>query len=1033
MLELKNITKSYRTKDFVQNALNKVSISFRDNEFASILGASGSGKTTMLNVIGGLDQYDKGDLIIEGISTKEYKSADWDGYRNRRVGFVFQSYNLIPHQTALSNVELALTLSGVSPKERKERAIAALEEVGLIDHIHKLPTQLSGGQMQRVAIARALINDPEIVLADEPTGALDSTTSDQVMNLLEEIAKDRLVIMVTHNPELAEKYTNRIIELKDGEVIGDSNPHTVVLKDNLVGANKQKSPKMSFLTALSLSVSNLLTKKGRTFITAIAGSIGIIGVAAILALASGINLYIAEIEQDTMSAYPITVDSSGIDITSFLTGEDGVIDGPSKKEVKDNEIPVINTVTSLFSFQSKNDLKSFKSYIEKDRSKIDPYVKNIQYQYGITPQIYLPDQPLGIGQVNPDTIYSKYGFSNAGGADIISGAGDFGMKNFSELPGDISLFESQYDVMAGRWPSSKNELVVVLMGSGSLTDTTAYTLGLKDRKILENMFENLLNDENLEEDDSTDLILDFNKVLDVKYKLINPAQKYTYDKSYNIWVDKSQDSKYMKEIINNGLDLEVVGIVKVNPDTDTPMLSSGIYYPSDLATYLINEAASYDIVKQQIDNPEINIFTGNRFDEEVELAPEEMFSLEDFISIDQSKIERSFNFDPSALNIDFSNFNINLDDINLPSLQLDVLIENIATQISAPVAEVGNILTTVLEDFVQYQEQQQVTSLEMWVENFQVYINSEEVQANLIELFEAISVDGQIAQTITEVVQNYFDSYANVALNEVMNTVTKDFMNQFDSIVGNLSSSLQSAVSIDTNLLAQAFQFNIEEDEIFNLIRSLGDRGQVSQTSNLSSLGYRDINDPTQINLYPKDFTTKEGVVDFIDTYNLEMQESFQEDKVVKYTDFVAAILSSVTTVINTISYALVAFVAISLIVSSIMIGVITYVSVLERIKEIGILRAIGASKKDIRRVFNAETVIIGFIAGSFGIFVTYLISIVGNIVVYNKFNIENIIYVQANAALLLIIISMVLSFISGLIPASTAANKNPVEALRSE
>lgn len=1033
MLELKNITKSYRTKDFVQNALNKVSISFRENEFASILGASGSGKTTMLNVIGGLDQYDDGDLIIEGISTKEYKSSDWDAYRNRRVGFVFQSYNLIPHQTALSNVELALTLSGVSPKERKERAIAALDEVGLIDHIHKLPTQLSGGQMQRVAIARALINDPEIVLADEPTGALDSSTSDQVMNLLEEIAKDRLVIMVTHNPELAKTYTNRIIELKDGEVIGDSNPHTVVLKDGLVGTKKQKNPKMSFLTALSLSVSNLLTKKGRTFITAIAGSIGIIGVAAILALASGINLYIAEIEQDTMSAYPITVDSSGIDITSFLTGEDGLIESPNNKEVKDNEIPVINTVTSLFSFQSKNDLKSFKKYIEKDRSKIDPYVKNIQYQYGITPQIYLPDQSLGISQVNPDTIYSKYGFSNVGGADIISGAGDFGMKNFSELPGDVSLFENQYDVVAGRWPSSKDELVVVLMGSGSLTDTTAYTLGLKDRKILENMFENLVNDENFEEDDSKDLILDYDKVLDVKYKLINPAQKYSYDESFNIWVDKSQDSKFMRETINNGLDLEVVGIVKVNPDTDTPMLNSGIYYPSDLATYLISEAKTYDIVNQQIDNPEINVFTGKRFDEEVELAPEDMFSLEDFISIDQSKIQQSFNFDVSAINIDFSAFDINLDDVSLPSLQLDVLIENIATQISAPVADVGNILTTVLEDFVKFQEDQQVTSLQQWVENFQVYINSEEVQTNIIQLFEAISVDGKIAQKITEVVQNYFDTYASEAFSEIMNTVTKDFTNQIDSTMANLSSSIQNAVSIDTNLLAQAFQFNIEEDEIFNLIRSLGERGQVSQTSNLNSLGYRDINDPTQINLYPRDFTTKEGVVNFIDNYNLEMQESFQEDKVVKYTDFVAAILSSVTTVITTISYALVAFVAISLIVSSIMIGVITYVSVLERIKEIGILRAIGASKKDIRRVFNAETVIIGFIAGTFGIFVTYLISIVGNIVVYNKFNIENIIYVQASAAIILIMISMVLSFISGLIPSSTAANKNPVEALRSE
>lgn len=1031
MLELKKITKSYKTKDYVQNALHEVSIEFRRNEFVSILGASGSGKTTMLNIIGGLDQYDAGDVLIEGVSTKKYKSSDWDTYRNNRVGFIFQSYNLIPHQTVLSNVELALTLSGISAKERKEKAINALDGVGLIDHIHKKPTQLSGGQMQRVAIARALINDPEIVLADEPTGALDSVASDQVMDLLKAIAKDRLVVMVTHNPELAQKYSNRIVNLKDGEVMDDTNPYHVENKKVVTSKKKSKKKRMSLLTATSLSISNLMTKKGRTFITAVAGSIGIIGVASILALASGINLYIGNVEQETMSAYPLSVDSSGIDITSFISGNAG--GSTSTNQENEDEVSVFNTITSLFSYQNKNDLKSFKSYLEANMDDLEPYTKSIQYKYGITPQIFIEDEKASVRQVNPDTIYSRYGLGGAGGFDLLSGAGDFGMQNFKELPNESTLFEEQYDVVAGRWPNQKDELVVVLRDSGSLTDTTMYTLGLKDRQTLESMLEDFVNDAEVEFTDTSEQTINYEEILGLQFKLINPADRYTYDESYEFWVDLSEDISHMDQVIKDGMDLNVVGIVKANPDTQNPMLSSGIYYPYNLTLHLIEEASMFDIVQKQLNDGDMNVFTGKSFDEDTELAPGELFNLDDFISIDQSMLQRAFNFDASVLDIDLTDFELNIDITELPTFDLNVLAESIATQINVPTEEIQTILTTVLSDFVTTQNEQGVTSLEEWSTNFDEYITSEEVQNNLISEFERLNDNQQITQNLGEIVQNYLDTYVSSAFDQVLESIQQDFTDQFESNLGGLASQVQKGIQIDTNVLSNAFQFNVDEDEFFNIILSFGDRDQVSQASNLKTLGYRDLEDPIQINLYPLDFTKKENVVGFIDDYNMQMQQTNQDDKVVKYTDFVAAVLSSVRTIISTISYALIAFVAISLVVSSIMIGVITYVSVLERIIEIGILRAIGASKKDIRRVFNAESLIIGFIAGVFGILVTYVIGFFANILVYDYFGIANIVYLQADAAIILISISMLLAFISGLIPASSAAKKDPVEALRSE
>ena len=547
------------------------------------------------------------------------------------------------------------------------------------------------------------------------------------------------------------------------------------------------------------------------------------------------------------------------------------------------------------------------------------------------------------------------------------------------------------------------------------------------------MFEKFLSEEDLNLEINKSEVVDYEEIMAQSFKLVNPAEKYTYDKSYNLWVDNSEDTEYMDKVINAGMDLNVVGIVKANADTKTPMLSSGIYYPQDLTTYLIKEAAEYEIVKQQLKDKDINVFTGKRIDAAQELAPSELFKLDDFISIDQQMILNSFSFDASALNIDLSDFDINFDQIQLPEIDLEALAESLSPQINIPVDDILAILTTVIQDFINQQNDLNVTSLQEWVTNFNVYISSEAVMNRLNEAFNLLNDNSQINQNTTEIITNFFNTYVTTAFDQITNTVLKDFTNQIQSKINDLSANALNAFKVDTNALAGAFQFNIKEDEIFNLIRSLGERSQVSQSSNLTALGYRDLSEPTQINLYPKDFTTKESVVDFIDVYNLEMTNTNQVEKVVKYTDFVAAILSSVTTIISTISYALIAFVAISLVVSSIMIGVITYVSVLERIKEIGILRAIGASKKDIRRVFNAETMIIGFIAGSFGILVTYIISFFANIIIYNKFNISNIAHLDSEAAIALIVISMFLAFISGLIPSSTAAKKDPVEALRSE
>ena len=1018
MLTLKNIKKSYQTKDFIQHALNGVSISFRQNEFAAILGASGSGKTTLLNIVGGLDQYDEGELLIEGISTKQYTSSDWDMYRNNRVGFVFQSYNLIPHQSVLSNVELALTLSGVSKSERRQRAIEALDEVGLKDHIYKLPTQLSGGQMQRVAIARSLINNPEIILADEPTGALDSQTGVQIMDILKEVAKDRLVIMVTHNPNLAHQYANRIVELKDGEVMRDSNPYT----PNLISEQKPKKAKhlkMSFLTAVSLSISNLKTKLTRTFITALAGSIGIIGIASILALASGINLYISDIEQETMSAYPLTLDSTGIDITGFISSAESMRDISKNQDFQANEVPVLNSLKTMFSNQQQNDLGSLKAYIESHRDLIDPYTKNIQYKYGLTPQIYLPSSDQKIHQVNPDTLINRTGIGQAPAMSMFSSDSSFGMRTFNELAGDTSLFEDQYDVVAGKWPQNKQELVVVLMENGAVSDFTLYALGLKDRNQLESMLDDFFNQgESDKQDNQQAEVITYEQILNSKLKVIDPAAKYSYDSIYEVFVDKSGDIDYMKQVINQGLDLEVVGIIKSKDETRTPMLSSGIYFHHDLVPYLIESANQYDIVKAQLENADTNVLTGISFEEENTFNPKSIFDFEKLIKIDENMIRNAFKFENPDFNMDFD---IDTSELEFPELNLGELFTSLEGQLQLPTESIETLFRELFEDFA---NQQDTTDVETWILNFRAYLQDPSIQAKISDSLGDLDVGKQVSDIIT----NYFSQMFESMLQDVF----KSLQSQIEAQVAQSMGGMMSGFRVDQNAIARAFNFSIDENEIVDLIKGLSATDSNNQMNNLRQFGYRNLDEPSQINLYPKDFNTKDSVITFLDDYNHSM-EGIDDDKVVKYTDFVGSLMSSVTTIINTISYALIAFVAISLIVSSIMIGVITYVSVLERIKEIGILRAIGASKKDIKRVFNAETLIIGFIAGAIGIGVTYVISVIASIIVYNTFDIPNIAHLEPIHGIILIGISMILAFISGLIPAASAANKDPVEALRTE
>ena len=895
MLELNDIKKDYVSGSTTVSALKGINLRFRDCEFVSILGQSGCGKTTMLNIIGGLDKYTSGDLKINGVSTKNYKDRDWDFYRNNSIGFVFQSYNLIPHQTVLSNVELALTLSGVSKAERKKRAIEALEKVGLGEQIHKKPNQMSGGQMQRVAIARALVNNPDILLADEPTGALDTETSIQIMELLKEISKDRLIIMVTHNPELAKDYSTRIVRLLDGVITDDSDPYSLedmeadirakeaakakTSEKKIKKSGKKQKTSMSFFTALSLSFNNLMTKKTRTILTAFAGSIGIIGIAMILSISNGIQLYIDRVQRDTLSSYPITLQAESIDISSMVTSMTGNSDSEEhedKSKIYSNDImgDMINTMVKEV---KSNNLSEFKKYIENGSSDIKSYVSDIQYSYDVPLNIYMKDTSNGVEQLNPSTMFdSIYGEGATSTSSAMSSGMGMGMFSnssvWNQLLGNQQVLDEQYDVLAGHWPEKFNEVVLVADKNNEVDDYTLYSLGLKDPEEVRTLFKKMMVGESYET--KKDISYTFDDILDTEFKLVMLTDMYKYNDVTGTWDDYSKDDKYMTNVVNNGTDIKVCGIIRPNDDAVSTSLSSGIGYTAKLTEYIIEEVKNSEIAKAQLADTSVDVFTGVPFDND-------------------------------------RNTEITMDDVNAYMATL-----------------------------------------------------SPEESAQMQAMTSGMS-DDQILQ---------------------------------------LFSASLKARTTDATL-----------------------------DSNKSKLGITDLDTPSQIDIYATDFDSKEKVQNIIKDYNKLQQDDGKEENVINYTDYVGIMMSSVSTIINAISYVLIAFVAISLIVSSIMIGIITYISVLERTKEIGVLRSIGASKKDVSRIFNAETLIEGFVSGALGIVVTLLLCIPANALIKHLTDISNVAQLPVAGGVILIIISMFLTFIAGLIPAKLAAKKDPVVALRSE
>lgn len=1087
MLQLQHIYKSYTTGDFTQVALNDISVSFRDNEFVAILGPSGSGKTTLLNIVGGLDHYDYGDLIIDGISTKEYKDHDWDTFRNNRVGFVFQSYNLIPHQTILANVELALTLSGVSKEERQERAKKALEEVGLGEHVNKKPSQLSGGQMQRVAIARALINDPEILLADEPTGALDSKTSVQIMDLLTEIAKDRLVVMVTHNPELAEQYATRIVNLTDGVITSDTDPYEPTEEEMRLSDKPIRKTRMSFLTALGLSFNNLMTKKGRTIMTAFAGSIGIIGIAAILALANGVNTYIANVEEETLSEYPLQIQSTGFDMTSMMVGAAAEGSDAANGEEGDgnDRVKVINMVTNMLSSVTSNDLASLKEYFDSGQSGIEQYTSTIEYSYDVVPQIYSSDTKT-IHQVNPDTSFSSLGISSTVSSNSIMSA-SMSTNVFYEMPSNPNLYEDQYDVKAGHWPQNYNECVLVLTGNGGISDFMLYTLGLRDSEELETMVEQFADEEEVTApDDITDPTYD--DILNVTFKLVNAADYYEYDSGYDVWRDKTDNESYMRDLIDDGEEIKIVGIVQPKEDANASMLSSGINYPASLTDHIIEQASQSKIVQDQLADSDINVFTGKPFGEEDE--GNSSFSMDSLFTIDGNAISAAFKIDESALTAGLGDMNLDLSNVSVDMSSLPAF-DASSIQVDPSQMDLDS-LTNMSFDLNGINLQEGVTvdslmladTMEQVVYGFfgwyrenagqysdfntalNVYLSSSEAQALINNGVSAaiafdsgveesirnqvsqqigsslpLQVQSQITATLQAAVQTQLTSAIQQYMTQAISTTMSQFGTALQQQLGGamqaqmaqLATNMASAMQIDPNAMANAFKVNMDEESLGELMMSMMTGGETTYDSNLRELGYADKSKPSGIDIYPTDFESKEHVIEILDSYNSQMEESGEEDKVITYTDIVGALMSSVTTIVDMISYVLIAFVSISLVVSSIMIGVITYISVLERRKEIGILRAIGASKKDISHVFNAETIIEGLIAGLLGVGITALLCIPISALIELLFDVPNIAALPPTAAAVLVLISVFLTFIAGLIPSSSASRKDPVEALRSE
>ena len=1054
MLEVKNISKTYITGSLKQVALNDVTLSFRDNEFVSILGPSGSGKTTLLNIIGGLDQYDKGDLIINGISTKKYKSRDWDSYRNHTVGFVFQSYNLIPHQTILSNVELALTISGVSKKERRKRALKALEEVGLKKQEHKKPNQMSGGQMQRVAVARALVNNPDILLADEPTGALDSETSLQVMDLLKKIAKDRLVIMVTHNPELASQYSNRIIKLKDGKIIDDSNPVKIEQKQPIHSYKNLGKSSMSFLTAFGLSLNNLLTKKGRTILTSFAGSIGIIGIALILSLSNGFQNYIDDVQEDMLTSYPLTIEKETADATGILLS---AVSNEENKNGEGVDVSETKNIEKMFSSVGKNDMKYFKHYIEERNSKMQEMTSYISYGYEITPNIYTRDVTNKITRINPSSVMNTL----TGGLST-SGMG-YNMGVFAELTGSNEMIEDDYTIIKGRFPKQYDEVVIFLPDENHISDLLLYTLGLKDTSKLNEMINSIMDGKKVT-DDGNILTYTYDDLLNLELKLIENSNLYQYNERYNIYEDMSNDANYIENLYNQAMTLKIVGIVKPKEQGGMSSLMSGVGYTRDLTQYVINQASQKEIVKKQLQNKNINVFSGKSFDD---TNSNSGINFEELITIDTNMLSSAFNvqIDENAIKDMTANY-------------MEEISNAITTDTTAAKDKYLNTLKDIskglMNDYIDKNHMEGMDSVaiitqEEVEQTVNDYFATDTTQSKLKALEEEYTIPATVYQEIyqtfiKQVLTGYVTAMSGTGTGAILSkdatdtmvdtavdndelsavadqfahqmveaTMQKTILGKVGELTGKLMETMANAFQVDQNKIAGAFQFNLTEDDIKRIFSAMSNTTITDANSNLLQLGYQDLEDPSTISFYFKDFASKEEFISFLKNYN-KIKEKEDKEKVIEYTDITGIMISSVKVIVDSVSYVLIAFVSISLIVSSIMIGIITYISVLERTKEIGILRAIGASKKNISSIFNAETVIVGFLSGFMGVIISVLLLVPINSIIHSLTKNPNITAILPVAAMIiLIILSTILTLIGGIIPSRKAAKQDPVLALRSE
>lgn len=1100
MLQLNHIKKEYKTGDLVQKALDDVSLNLRDNEFVAILGPSGSGKTTLLNVIGGLDRYDSGDLIINGISTKKYTDRDWDSYRNHTIGFVFQSYNLIPHQTVLSNVELALTISGISGAERRSRATKALEQVGLGDQLHKHPSEMSGGQMQRVAIARALVNNPDILLADEPTGALDSDTSIQVMELLKEVAKDRLVVMVTHNPELAEQYATRIVRLRDGVIQSDTAPFAPDDSAQVPPVHKNLGrSSMSPLTALALSFNNLLTKKTRTLLTAFAGSIGIIGIALILSLSAGVSNYIQEMERSTLSEYPLQISTTGVDLAALLdpgsytsaVANNTNVGATSASSTPEGMVTVRELLSQLTEDNSSvNDLASLKKYLDSDECTISEDAASIEYSYGIAPLIYRQNKDGTVRQIFPDSSLSALN-NTTSAAGIVSSMTN--QSVFTEMAEEPSLYEDQYDVKAGRWPESYNEAVLVLNSDGSISDYALYILGIEDDSVMMRFLQEYAKNKNTQAPTGYGTY-PYDTFVGLKYKIVTSSDYYVYDEERQIWRNRSDDEAYVEQLVENSPDLTIVGVVQPRADASSTILPIGVAYTHALTYYAIDHAAESEVVKQQLADPEVNVLTGERFDadqHETDLDISSLFSvdtdmLKDAFQFDASKLQfdlsgafdlqdGSFDFssilDPSAFQLDLSDLDlsdIDMSDVELPdmdALDLSQLFADMDLSVSEDALQ--SLMKKIMNGYKRYIISNGILNLDKI--GFSSYMESDQFKQLLSEsmgdLLDTTGLQEQftasLQQNLQGIMTSYLQSYSeqlsqklgealqtklttaiqtqmSTVMQQLMTQLTTQFSQQIQSAIQNniaqLSSQVEDALKIDPTVFQSAVQVNMSTDDLVDLVKMNLQSSTTSYGSVLGSLGYSDYAKPGSIWIYPKSFEAKNRIVDSLNAYNAAMRAQGEEDKVIVFSDTVGTLMSAVTKIVDMVSNVLVAFVAISLAVSSIMIGVITYISVLERRKEIGILRAIGASKHNVSEVFNAETFIIGMCSGVIGVGLCLLLLIPGNMLIHSIAGTTSVTAVlPPKAALVLIVLATLLTILGGLIPARSAAKCNPVTALRSE